>query len=192
VTFQEHILWRYRETGVPLQDANSGFEPRTFDTACYHRWKPLLRGPWRCAFDTLDEAPFVARMLRILASESPRRKQVYVLIGNEPMAACYERAQKVIAWGGEPYVQPLMPLNALARDHLKVAYDWDGPKLKAMQRYYNRHLWRRLPIWEYRTRAGAVLACLRGRHYGALVSHRGAAGLTAQVEAMPAEENALC
>jgi hypothetical protein len=172
VAFQEHMVRRYRESGVPLQDANSGFEPRTFDSACYHRWKPLLRGPWRCAFDTLEEAPCVARMLRILAAESPRRKQVYVLIGNEPMAACYERAQKVLEWGGEPYVQPLMPLNALARDHLKVAYDWEVATLKAMQRYYNRHLWRALPIWEYRTPAGTVLSGLRGRHIVAAASHR--------------------
>jgi hypothetical protein len=172
VAFQEHIIRCYRETGVPLRDANSGFEPRTFDAACYRRWKPLLRGPWRLAFDTLDEGPWVDRMLQLLASESPRRKQVYVLIGNEPMEACYERAQKVIVWGGEPYVQPLVPLNALARDHLKVAYDWDVPRLKAMQRYYNRHLWRSLPIWEYRTPAGTVLSCLRAPHVVTTVSRR--------------------
>jgi len=35
VVFQEHILRRYHETDTPLCDANSGFEPRTFDEECY-------------------------------------------------------------------------------------------------------------------------------------------------------------
>ena len=103
LTFQEHIIHRYREASVPLVDANSGFEPRTFDQACYQRWKPILRGPWRFAYDTLSEGVEVERMMRILAAEPPRRKQVYVLIGNEPIAACYERACQVIAWHGEPF-----------------------------------------------------------------------------------------
>jgi hypothetical protein len=52
----------------------------------------------------------------------------------------------VIAWGGEPSVQPFLPLNALRRDAFKVAYDWDGPRLRAMQRFDNRHLWRAIPL----------------------------------------------
>ena len=88
-------------------------------------------------------------MMRILANESPKRKQVYVLIGNEPFDACQERAQKVIEWGGEPYVQPLLPLNALRRHDFKVAHDWTERKLRDMQRYYNRHLWRYVPFVEY-------------------------------------------
>ena len=150
VAFQEHIVRRYHETETPLRDANSGFEPATFDEGTYHRWHPLLKGPWRLAFDTWEEAPAVQRMLQILAKEPARRKQVYVLMGNEPIAACYERAQQVIAWGGEPYVQPLLPLNALRRDAYKIAYDWDGPRLRAMQRYYNRHVWRTIPLRAYR------------------------------------------
>ncbi len=154
VEFQRHIIERYIETGTQLIDANSGFEPIAFDDGTYHRWKPLLRGPWRFAFDTISEEPQVKRMMTVLKDESPRRKQVYVLIGNEPIAACHERAQKVIAWGGEPYVQPMMPLNALSRDHLKIAYDWDFLKLKDFQRYYNRHLWRSFPLREYSNRRG--------------------------------------
>jgi pyruvate-formate lyase-activating enzyme len=150
VAFQQHILARYQETGTRLLDANSGFEPATFDAETYHRWKPLLKGPWRFAFDTTDERADVERMMRVLQGESPRRKQVYVLIGNEPIAACYARAQQVIAWGGEPYVQPLLPLNALRRDAYKIAYDWDGPRLRAMQRFYNRHVWRAIPLRAYR------------------------------------------
>lgn len=154
VTFQDHIVRRYREAGVPLVDANSGFEPRTFDEACYRRWQPILRGPWRFAYDTLSEGTEVERMMRILAAEPPRRKQVYVLIGNEPIAACYERACKVIEWGGEPFCQPFIPLNALTRQHLKIAYDWTAPLLKDFARYFNRHLWRAVSLRDYTNRKG--------------------------------------
>lgn len=122
VDFQQHIIRRYQETETSLRDAPSGFEPQTFDADTSHRWQPILRGPWRFAFDTWDEEGAVHRMMQVLRQEPARRKQVYVLIGNEHMAACYARAQQVIAWGGEPSVQPLLPLNALRRDAYKVAY----------------------------------------------------------------------
>lgn len=150
VEFQEHIIRRYQETGTTLKDANSGFEPLTFDEGTYRRWKPILRGPWRFAFDTTSETQQVEQMMRILAGESPKRKQVYVLVGNEPFEACAERARKVIEWGGEPYVQPLMPLNALSRQDIKVAYDWTADRLRAFQRYYNRHLWRYCEFDDYK------------------------------------------
>lgn len=153
--FQDHILRRYRETGTELADANSGFEPRTFTEDTYHRWKAHLRGPWRFAYDTTDEGAYVERMMRIIRPEAARRKQVYVLIGNEPIAACLERARQVIAWGGEPYCQPVMPLNALTRDRLIVRHDWTLTLLRDFARYFNRHLWRSLPISEYRPRLAA-------------------------------------
>jgi len=53
--FQEHILRRYAETGTRLLDANSAFEPRTFDEGVYPRGKRTLRGPWRFAFDEMRE-----------------------------------------------------------------------------------------------------------------------------------------
>lgn len=152
--FQEHIIQRYQAAGVKLADANSGFEPRTFTEETYRRWKPILRGPWRFALDEMRELADVERMMRILKGESPRRKRVYVLIGNEPIEACYERAMKVIEWGGEPYCQPLMPLNALSRDHLKVGHDWTWQKLKDFARYFNRHNWRKFPLSEYSNRKG--------------------------------------
>lgn len=152
VDYQEYIIDKYRRSGVELRDANSGFEPITFDDGTFRRWREILRGPWRFAFDTTSEEPQVKRMMELLKDESPKRKQVYVLIGNEPIQACYERAQKVIEWGGEPYIQPLLPLNALDRDHLKVAYDWTWQQLKDMQRYYNRHLWRYVELNKYTNR----------------------------------------
>lgn len=154
VEFQNHIINRYQAAGVPLKDANSGFEPLTFDADTFARWRPILRGPWRFAFDTTSEEPQVRRMMQVLRDVPPKRKQVYVLIGNEPIQACYERCAKVIDWGGEPYVQPVMPLNALSRNDLRVAYDWTWQALKDFQRYYNRHLWRYFPLWEYSNRVG--------------------------------------
>ena len=164
VEFQEHILRRYRECAVRLMDANSGFEPQWFDEACYARWKGQLRGPWRFAFDIMPEWRAVERTMRILKDVSPRKKQIYVLIGNEPIASCYERAQKVIEWGGEPYCQPEMGLDALEKKP-KVRFDWTETLLLDFARFYNRHLWRKKGIGEYMPRkwernpfAGMVLA----------------------------------
>lgn len=152
--FQRHILLRYAESGIPLVDCNSGFEPRSFTAETYHRWKSALRGPWRFAYDTTSEGVDVERMMEILRPESARRKQVYVLIGNESIEQCYERALKVIEWGGEPYCQPVMPLNALSRDRLMVRHDWTYQRLRDFARYFNRHLWRSLPLREYSDRKG--------------------------------------
>jgi hypothetical protein len=91
-------------------------------------------------------------MMVILKNESPKRKQVYVLIGNEPFEACRERAQKVIEWGGEPYCQPLMPLNALSRTHVKELHGWHAQALRDFARFYNRHLWRSMTLQEYKPR----------------------------------------
>ena len=149
IDFQNHIIARYVGTGTLLEDANSGFEPLSFDGSTYRRWKDILRGPWRFALDTTSELPQVERMMAILAEERARRKQVYVLIGNEPIAACYARAQKVIEMGCEPFCQPLLPLNALSRNQFKIAHDWTPEKLEDFARYYNRHIWRSIPLWEY-------------------------------------------
>lgn len=153
VEFQEHIIRRYQESDTILEDANSGFEPRTFDAETFARWEPLLApAPWRFAFDTTDEELFVRPMMKILRDVSASRKRVYCLIGNEPFEQCYARAQKIIDWGGEPFVQPMMPLNALNRDNKKIAYDWTHRKLKDFARYYNRWLWRSMSLTEYKSR----------------------------------------
>lgn len=59
VEFQEYIIERYEKSGVVLEDANSGFEPRTFDEDTYQRWKPLLRGTR--AWKPLRRAPLRRR-----------------------------------------------------------------------------------------------------------------------------------
>lgn len=152
VDFQEHVLRRCLESGTKLADCNSGFEPMTFDAGTYSRWKVQLKGPWRFAFDVTPEAPQVRRMMELLREEKAYKKQVYVLIGNEPVMACLQRASAVITWGGEPYCQLMMPLNALSRDDITVRYDWTAQKLRDVARYFNRHIWRSVPLLQYKPR----------------------------------------
>jgi hypothetical protein len=157
VEFQEHIIRRYQESGVILKDANSGFEPRAFDAETYRRWKPVLRGPWRFAFDEMSEEADVKRMMQILANEPASKKRVYVLCGNEPIASCHERAQKVIEWGGEPFCQYVLPLNWLGDPaELRNRFDWTYQKGRDFCRYYNRWIWRSAPIEQYQPRQDGV------------------------------------
>ncbi len=151
VDYQEHIIRRYQETGTPLEDANSGFEPRTFNEGTYRRWKAINRGPWRFALDEMGELEDVRRMMQILKDEPSSSKRVYVLIGNEPMQSCLERIHKVIEWGGEPHCQPLMALNTLVKRPM-VRHDWTEQKLLDMARWANRWIWRTVPFAEYRPR----------------------------------------
>lgn len=136
--YQDHIVARYRATGVPLLDANSGFEPKTFDEEVLARWRSLNKGPWRFAYDEQRERPDVERVMRMLrrAGIGKRRIQVYTLIGNEPKAACMERIAEVVAWGGEPYAQPIMKLTALERRPW-VRFDWSESELLRVQRWCN-------------------------------------------------------
>jgi hypothetical protein len=153
VEFQEHIIRRYQDTGTKLGDANSGFEPRAFDEGTYARWRVVLRGPWRFAFDETREREDVRRTMDILKDESPRRKQVYVLAGNEPVADCYQRALEVIEWGGEPYCQYVRPLNWLGDPAtLRHRHDWAEQHGRDFCRYFNRRLWRSLPLRDYKPR----------------------------------------
>ena len=110
--YQDHIIERYQAFDVPLLDANSGFEPMTFDEEVYRRWKPVNKGAWRFAYDETGEGEDVERVAKMLAAEPSSKKRVYVLIGNEPVEDCMARISRVIDWGCEPHVQPLMKLNA--------------------------------------------------------------------------------
>lgn len=148
VEYQEHIIARYQREGVPLLDANSGFEPRTFDDDCYQRWNAINRGPWRFAYDDQGEREHVMRCMRMLKDVPAKRKRVYVLIGNEPVAACLERLREVIAWGGEPHAQPYIKLNALTRTP-KIRFDWTPQLLTDMARWANRRAWRYVDFDDY-------------------------------------------
>lgn len=147
--YQDHIVARYQAAGAPLLDANSGFEPRTFDDEVYRRWQPINKGPWRFAYDDQAERPFVERVMQMLREVSPRRKRVYVLIGNEPFDACMERIRHVIDWGGEPHVQPYMKLNALERTPYP-RFDWNKQMLRDVARWANGHVWRSAAFQDYR------------------------------------------
>ena len=129
-------------------DANSGFEPATFTDAVFARWRAINRGPWRFAYDESAEREDVARVLRMLSEVSQKLKRVYVLIGNEPIDACLERISEVVAWGGEPHVQPLMKLNA-RRKVPWVRYDWTPRLLTDVARWANRRLWKYCRFGEY-------------------------------------------
>lgn len=145
--YQAHIIDRYRAEKVPLLDANSGFEPKTFDGEVFKRWSEINRGPWRFAYDTSAERDDVFRVAQMLRQRGigPRRMQVYVLIGNEPFDACMGRIREVIEWGGEPYVQPIMKLNAAHRDDLWVRFDWTFERLRAVQRWSRPMIRKRAP-----------------------------------------------
>lgn len=149
--YQEHIIRRYEDAGVPLIDANSGFEPHSFTSDVYARWKPLInagRGPWRFAYDTLSEGQEVRAVMRMLKDEPAKRKRVYVLIGNEPKADCMSRIQAVIDNGCEPHVQPYLKLVAMDREP-QSRFDWTGQEQKNVARWANGFLWKQMPFSEY-------------------------------------------
>lgn len=146
--YQDHIIARYQGEGVPLLDANSGFEPRTFDDEVFARWSVINRGPWRFAFDDQAERHDVQRVMHMLRDVPTYRKRVYVLIGNEPFAECMGRIEQVIEWGGEPHVQPYIKLNALER-RPHVRFDWTEQRLKDVARWANGYVWRKAPFAEY-------------------------------------------
>lgn len=158
--YQDHIIARYRSAGVPLLDANSGFEPRTFDRSVYERWRAINRGPWRFAYDDWAESLDVINVLDMLKHVNARRKRVYVLIGNEPYAECMARLFYVIYGPGgdptrpikrpyaEPHVQALMKLNALEkRPHVK--FDWTEQLLTDVARWANRRVYKYAPFLDY-------------------------------------------
>ncbi len=157
IEYQEHIIARYEAGDVPLKDANSGFEPATFDEGTFARCEPLLaktRAAWRYALDESREIDEVARVCRILASVSARRKRVYVLIGNEPFEACYERVRKVIEFGCEPHCQFVLPLNCLSRDEegVRPKHGWTYQRGQDFCRFYNAHVYKSASLAEYRPR----------------------------------------
>ena len=149
--YQQHIVNRYIGAGVRLMDANSGFEPKTFDEDVFERWRPINKGPWRFGSDETMERDDVERVMKMLHRRgvSSRRIQVYTMIGHEPFAECMDRIQHVISLGGEPYVQPIMKLNAL-ENRPWVRFDWTERKLRQVQRWANGRFWKFTSFDRYR------------------------------------------
>jgi hypothetical protein len=150
VRYQQYIIERYERCEVELLDANSGFEPRTFDGGTFERWSKILRGPWRFGYDDLQERGYVRDMMALLRSKgvTPRKMQVYCMIGGEPVDACLQRIQEIIEWGGEPYCQRKMKLNALEKKPW-VQFDWTAETLAHVARWVNRRIWRYAPLSAY-------------------------------------------
>ena len=147
--FQYHVVRRYRDMAVSLLDANSGFEPRTFGlrkvrahqqgavAVCIGR--PGRPSPRRTGVENAGT--------RV---QSPKKKRVYVLIGNEPVRECMERIGTVLKLGGEPHVQPLMKLNTLEkRPWVHERMGWTEQHLKDVAWWTNRRIWQYASFDEY-------------------------------------------
>ena len=149
--YQDYIIRRYHEAGVPLKDANSGFEPQTFTPDVYARWRPLVnagKGPWRFGYDTLAERKEALRVMAMLKDEPAKRKRPYVLIGNEPKADCVARLRETIAAGCEPYCQAEIKLHAKEKRYF-VKYDWTYPELIRVRRWIQSFAYRTCDIDEF-------------------------------------------
>jgi hypothetical protein len=157
VDYQNFIIEKYQKFNVPLLDATSGFEPHTFDKDTYRRWKVINKGAWRFGYDERSEETEVYRMVQILKDEPANKKRIYVLIGNEPFEDCLRRIMQVIEWKCEPFVQPMIALNALERKPI-IRFDWTERKLKDMARWANKWIWRTAPFSEYKRRANEIKA----------------------------------
>ena len=148
--YQDHIIDRYLSSGMPLLDANSGFEPKTFDDVVLKRWEAINKGPWRFAYDETEEGPDVERVCKMLRGYPAGRKRVYVLIGNESPQDCLDRIYEVIHWGAEPHVQPIMKLTTETKTPwVRKDLGWNHQKLIDMGRWANRWIWRTAPFHEY-------------------------------------------
>jgi hypothetical protein len=149
--YQDHIISRYKSAGVKLLDANSGFEPRTFTPPVYARWKSLINaggGPWRFAYDDMQERPEALQVMEMLSDEPQRRKRVYTLIGNEPFADCMQRIRETIDNGCEPFAQPVLKLNSLDRRPW-VRFDWSEQLLRDVARWTNGWIWKKVRFSDY-------------------------------------------
>lgn len=146
VEHQERVIEKLLGQNYRAVDLNSGFEPSYFSQAAYERFRRLPLKFWRLAFDTISEEKPVEEMMRLLreAGLASRNIRVYCLSGNEPFETVHYRAEKIIELGGEPFVQALIPLNALEkRPVVQRQFGWTEQKLIDFSRYYNKWLWRK-------------------------------------------------
>lgn len=146
VEHQEMVIERLSRENYCTIDFNSGFEPSYFGQAEFERFDRLPIKFWRLGFDEIKEEKQVHEMIQLLRENNvPSRSiRVYCLAGNEPFEQVHYRAEKIIEWGGEPHIQPLIPLNALEKKPVvQKQYEWTFQKLSDFARYYNRWLWRK-------------------------------------------------
>lgn len=137
---QEEFIERYRvewPAGRKV-DANSGFEPHSFDEGTLRRWQAFPLACWRFGYDDLKERSEALAMMDLFAEAgiSGDKVRVYTLIGNEPREACEQRVREVIDRGFHPWPQRLRPLNWISGP-LPTFHGWDEPTLIAFQRFYS-------------------------------------------------------
>jgi hypothetical protein len=156
--YQQFIIDRYRAAEVPLLDANSGFEPETFDEDVLDRWWPINRGPWRFGLDETGEIDEVERVIKMLKRRDVPAKKIrpYVMIGHEPFEQCMDRIMRVISLGGEPWVQYVIKLNARRREPW-VRHDWTAQRLIDVQRWVNGHAWRKCEFKDFNPTAKTAI-----------------------------------
>jgi hypothetical protein len=152
--YQDFIIKTYADSWRGGRvDANSGFEPHTFDARTFERWSkfPLLY--WRFGYDDTTERDEALEMMRLLKFNNvpPRMVRVYTLIGNEPKKICSDRIREVIANGFYPWPQRKRPLDWLGPDGtLPCDHDWDESTLIAYQRFYSiAGLWKTMKPEEF-------------------------------------------
>jgi hypothetical protein len=148
--YQDFIIAKFQAASVTLLDANSGFEPKSFDAGTVERWRKINKGPWRFGYDETDERERVRAVMKMLrdAGFSPKRIRPYVMIGDEPFEQCMQRILESIEWGGEPHVQYKIKLNAMEKEP-QVRFGWTAQKLKDVARWANRRIWRYATFDEY-------------------------------------------
>jgi hypothetical protein len=150
--YQNFIISRYNKFPRKV-DANSGFEPHTFDESTLDRWEKFPLTCWRFGYDDLSEREQALEMMRLFKSRgySGEKVRVYTMIGNEPIESCTRRIHEVIAHGFHPWPQRLRPLDWLGPDGtLPCRFDWDEPTLIAFQRFYSiAGLWKKIKPKEF-------------------------------------------
>lgn len=152
VDYQEEIIERFKDFKGRV-DANSGFEPHSFNEDTLIRWKKFPLMFWRFGYDDITERNEALRMMSLLKKHGYHgdKVRVYTMIGNEPKDVCRQRIQEVIDNGFYPWPQRLRPLDWLGPDGtLPTRFDWTEPDLIACQRFYSMAaLWRRVKPGEF-------------------------------------------
>lgn len=165
--YQEYIISRYLAEYPKNRrvDANSGFEPHTFNADTLNRWKRFPLQAWRFGFDDCTEWDEAVRMMRLLKKHgyTGEKVRVYTLLGNEPIDDCHARIRCVIEHGCHPWPQRLRPLDYLGGP-LPTRHDWDEPTLISYQRFYgNAAFWKKLEPQDFEYQGRRPLRAVKQR-----------------------------
>lgn len=156
---QERIVDRLRVGGYRAIDFNSGLEPRSWSTAVFERLSKLPLTGWRLAFDEVEEADEVQRLMTDLRGRGVNSRKIWVYVlagGKEPFEKAKWRADKVIEWGGEPRIQPYKPLTWMKkRSEPFVSKGWTREQVVNLPRYYYGYSYRTMSFEDFCERTKA-------------------------------------